>query len=64
MVAKKTGFTILLDPMQYKIHFPQLEVITTRSFVKARPDVATLYFGRSSKAFTCSNTIVKRAFVP
>jgi NitT/TauT family transport system substrate-binding protein len=43
LVAKKAGFTILVDPTQYQIDFPQLEVITTRSFVKARPDVATRY---------------------
>jgi ABC-type nitrate/sulfonate/bicarbonate transport system substrate-binding protein len=43
LVAKKAGFTILVDPTQYKIDFPQLEVITTRSFLKARPDVATRY---------------------
>ena len=43
LVAKKAGFTILVDPTQYKIDFPQLEVITTRSFLKSRPDVATRY---------------------
>jgi NitT/TauT family transport system substrate-binding protein len=43
LVAKKAGFTILVDPTQYQIDFPQLEVITTRSFVKSRPDVATRY---------------------
>jgi NitT/TauT family transport system substrate-binding protein len=42
-VAKKIGFTILADPTQYDIPFPQLEVITTRSFLKAQPDVATRY---------------------
>ncbi|HWH79393.1 MAG TPA: ABC transporter substrate-binding protein, partial [Candidatus Binatus sp.] len=43
LVAKKAGFTILVDPTQYKIDFPQLEVITTRNFLKSRPDVATRY---------------------
>ena len=43
LVAKKAGFTILVDPTQYKIDFPQLEVITTRTFLKSRPDVATRY---------------------
>jgi ABC-type nitrate/sulfonate/bicarbonate transport system substrate-binding protein len=43
LVAKKAGFTILVDPTQYKIDFPQLEVITTRSFLKSRPDVAMRY---------------------
>jgi ABC-type nitrate/sulfonate/bicarbonate transport system substrate-binding protein len=43
LVAKKAGFTILVDPTQYQIDFPQLEVITTRSFVKSRPDVVTRY---------------------
>ncbi|MSP37124.1 MAG: ABC transporter substrate-binding protein [Deltaproteobacteria bacterium] len=43
LVAKKAGFTILVDPTQYKIDFPQLEVITTRTFLKTRPDVATRY---------------------
>lgn len=42
-VAKKMGFTILTDPTQYDIPFPQLEVITTRAFLKAQPDVATRY---------------------
>jgi len=43
LVAKKAGFTILVDPTQYKIDFPQLEVITTRSFLKSRQDVASRY---------------------
>jgi len=43
LVAKKAGFTILVDPTQYKIDFPQLEVITTRTFLRNRPDVATRY---------------------
>lgn len=43
LVAKKAGFTILVDPTQYKIDFPQLEVITTRRFLKAHRDVATRY---------------------
>jgi len=43
LVAKKAGFTILVDPTQYKIDFPQLEVITTRAFLKSRPDVAARY---------------------
>lgn len=43
LVAKKAGFTILVDPTQYKIDFPQLEVITTRSYLKNRPEVATRY---------------------
>lgn len=43
LLAKKAGFTILVDPTQYKIDFPQLEVITTRSFLKSHPDVATRY---------------------
>ena len=42
-VAKKIGFTILTDPTQYDIPFPQMEVITTRAFLKAQPDVATRY---------------------
>ena len=42
-VAKKMGFTILADPTQYDIPFPQLEVITTRAFLKAQPDVAMRY---------------------
>ena len=43
LVAKKAGFTILVDPTQYKIDFPQLEVITTRTYLKNRPEVATRY---------------------
>ncbi len=43
LLAKKAGFTILVDPTQYQIDFPQLEIITTRSFVKSRPDVVTRY---------------------
>ena len=43
LLAKKAGFTILVDPTQYEIDFPQLEIITTRSFVKSRPDVVTRY---------------------
>ena len=31
-VGKKAGFTILVDPTQYDIPFPQLEVITTPRF--------------------------------
>jgi NitT/TauT family transport system substrate-binding protein len=42
-VAKKIGFTILADPTQYDIPFPQLEVITSRAFLKAQPDVAIRY---------------------
>jgi NitT/TauT family transport system substrate-binding protein len=42
-VAKKMGFTILADPTQYDIPFPQLEVITTRGFLKSQPEVATRY---------------------
>lgn len=42
-LGKKAGFTILVDPTQYDIPFPQLEVITTRSFLKTQPDVATRY---------------------
>ena len=42
-IGKKAGFTILVDPTQYDIPFPQLEVITTRAFLKAQPDVATRY---------------------
>ena len=42
-IGKKAGFTILADPTQYDIPFPQLEVITTRAFLKAQPDVATRY---------------------
>jgi ABC-type nitrate/sulfonate/bicarbonate transport system substrate-binding protein len=43
LVAKKAGFTVLVDPTQYQIDFPQLEVVTTRSFVKSRPDVTTRF---------------------
>ena len=43
LLAKKAGFTILVDPTQYQIDFPQLEIITTRSFVKSRPDITTRY---------------------
>ena len=43
LLAKKAGFTILVDPTQYKIDFPQLEVITTRSFLKSHRDVAIRY---------------------
>jgi NitT/TauT family transport system substrate-binding protein len=42
-LAKKAGFTILADPTQYEIPFPQLEVITRRAFLKAQPDVVTRY---------------------
>jgi len=42
-VGKKAGFTILVDPTQYDIPFPQLEVITSRAFLKAQPDFATRY---------------------
>ena len=42
-LAKKAGFTILADPTQYDIPFPQLEVITSRAFLKANADVATRY---------------------
>jgi NitT/TauT family transport system substrate-binding protein len=42
-VAKKSGFAILVDPRQYGIPFPQLEVLTTRTFPKSQPDVVTRY---------------------
>src|ERR1051325_4348529 len=42
-VGKKAGFTILVDPTQYDIPFPQLEVITTRAFLKAQPHIASRY---------------------
>jgi NitT/TauT family transport system substrate-binding protein len=42
-VGKKAGFTILVDPTQYDIPFPQLEVITSRAFLKAQPDLASRY---------------------
>ncbi len=42
-LAKKAGFAILVDPTQYDIPFPQLEVITSRAFLKAQPDVVTRY---------------------
>jgi ABC-type nitrate/sulfonate/bicarbonate transport system substrate-binding protein len=42
-VAKKIGFSILADPTQYDIPFPQLEVITTRAFLKTQPDIAMRY---------------------
>ena len=41
--AKKAGFTILIDPTQYRIDFPQLDVITSRAFAKSRPDIVTRY---------------------
>src|SRR5258706_13918811 len=43
LVAKKDGFTILVDPTQNKIDFSQLEVITTRRFFKSRPNMRTRY---------------------
>ena len=42
-VAKKAGFTILAEPTQYEIPFPQLEVITSRAFVKSQPDIVARY---------------------
>jgi NitT/TauT family transport system substrate-binding protein len=42
-LAKKAGFTILVDPTQYDIPFPQLEVLTSRAFLKAQPDLVTRY---------------------
>lgn len=42
-VARKQGFTILVDPTQYDIPFPQLEVLTSRVFLKTQPDVVTRY---------------------
>jgi len=42
-MGKKAGFTILVDPTQYDIPFPQLEVITSRSFVRSQPDIVTRY---------------------
>jgi len=36
-LARKAGFTILADPTQYDIPFPQLEVITSRAFLKPMP---------------------------
>ncbi len=42
-LAKKAGFAILVDPTQYDIPFPQLEVITSRAFLKTQPDVVTRY---------------------
>lgn len=42
-LGKKAGFTILVDPTQYDIPFPQLEVLTSRAFLKAQPDTVTRY---------------------
>lgn len=42
-LAKKAGFTILVDPTQYQIDFPQLEVLTTRTYIKANRDTITRY---------------------
>ena len=42
-LGKKAGFTILVDPTQYDIPFPQLEVITSRAYLKAQPEVITRY---------------------
>ena len=42
-LGKKAGFTILVDPTQYDIPFPQLEEITSRAFLKSQPDIATRY---------------------
>ena len=42
-IGKKAGFTILVDPTQYDIPFPQLEVITSRAYVKAQPELITRY---------------------
>lgn len=42
-LAKKAGFSILVDPTQYDIPFPQLEVITSRAYLKAQPEVITRY---------------------
>jgi NitT/TauT family transport system substrate-binding protein len=42
-IGKKAGFTILVDPTQYDIPFPQLEVITSRAYLKAQPEVITRY---------------------
>jgi multidrug efflux pump subunit AcrA (membrane-fusion protein) len=42
-VAKKSGFTILVDPTQYDIPFPQLEVLTSRAYLKTQPDIVTRY---------------------
>ena len=42
-LAKKVGFTILVDPTQYQIDFPQLEVLTTRTYIKANRDTITRY---------------------
>lgn len=42
-IGRKQGFTILVDPTQYDIPFPQLEVLTSRAFLKTQPDVVTRY---------------------
>jgi ABC-type nitrate/sulfonate/bicarbonate transport system substrate-binding protein len=42
-LAKKAGFTILVDPTQYEIPFPQLEVLTSRAFLKTQADTITRY---------------------
>jgi NitT/TauT family transport system substrate-binding protein len=42
-LAKKAGFTILVDPTQYEIPFPQLEVLTSRAFLKTQGDTITRY---------------------
>jgi NitT/TauT family transport system substrate-binding protein len=42
-VAKKAGFTILVEPTQYDIPFPQLEVIMSRAFLKSQTDIVTRY---------------------
>ena len=65
LVAKKAGFTILVDPTQYQIRFPATgshndSLISSKPSPILRRDT----YGRSLKGSTFSSTIVKRAFGP
>jgi NitT/TauT family transport system substrate-binding protein len=43
LFAKKSGFNTLADPVTTKIDFPQNGIATTRSFLKAKPEIVKNY---------------------
>jgi len=50
ILAKKAGFNTLADPLSVKIDFPQNGIATSRSFLKAQPEVVTQYLKANIEA--------------
>lgn len=50
ILAKKAGFNTLADPLSVKIDFPQNGIATSRSFLKAQPEVVAQYLKANIEA--------------